>query len=332
MKRVLSCVMIVVLLFGCAFAVQGERPSEWQEEEGYWFRTIQTAGGPMLIDVTFRGETEDGTVYVPKTLGGILLTPNNFYADVFWEYDCELSTIRAFRVDDDNEQFTIVENALYTKDGETALVFPDDPSSVIYTVPDGTQTIAENSLSIVCADCICIPDSVQTIESNYIPAIAANPGTAAEAYASRNGIDFVAFGADHAHRYYSFRVEPTCVQNGRNLVQCPCGKIYCDKTLPPDEVNGHCFSYVEEEYGGWYEQCINCGITWDEWEEQFEPDEPDENDCTCICHTVFHFAEKHDSDSLDKVTLYRVLIYYVKLFVWRIIGVNQYCQCGKRHY
>lgn len=63
--------------------------------------------------------------------------------------------------------------------------------------------------------------------------------------------------------------------------------------------------------------------------------EPEE-ECKCVCHLflsvrddlLVRIAEK----TIDCKTLARVLWYYLQLFTWRVLDINQYCACGARHY
>lgn len=60
------------------------------------------------------------------------------------------------------------------------------------------------------------------------------------------------------------------------------------------------------------------------------------DDCTCICHLFYSvrddLLQSIVSKTIDGKTLLRVLSYYVRLFTWRMLGIQQYCACEYRHY
>lgn len=66
-----------------------------------------------------------------------------------------------------------------------------------------------------------------------------------------------------------------------------------------------------------------------------EPSDPEE-ECTCACHLMLSMRDSLLQEILDKTidgqTLVRILWYYVQLFTWRVLGIQQYCACGARHY
>lgn len=61
-----------------------------------------------------------------------------------------------------------------------------------------------------------------------------------------------------------------------------------------------------------------------------------EEECTCVCHLFLSVRDDLLQRIVDKTidckTLTRVVWYYVQLFTWRVLNINQYCTCGARHY
>ena len=72
-KKLLSAVLAAAMLFALAPAAFAE--SAETRENGYIFKLEDTDGGKVIVDLYYDGADE--TAYLPKTLAGIELTPEN---------------------------------------------------------------------------------------------------------------------------------------------------------------------------------------------------------------------------------------------------------------
>ena len=93
-------------------------------------------------------------------------------------------------VSPDNHTYKAIDGSIFTADGKI-LVYAK-VSEDGYKVPDGTETIAKDSLSDVSVT-VCIPASVTKIEDEYvlgreITAICTTKGSYAEQYAKEHNI------------------------------------------------------------------------------------------------------------------------------------------------
>lgn len=327
MKKPLSLLFAAVLLLSVLWPVHGETLPATRWEAGYSFRVLPSDDGGVLSDITYMVEPEDGVVYVPKTLGGVTLTPDNFTGKVFcrdyW------SGYSAFRVDDDNAWFTTIDGALYSKDGKTGIAYPNTVDCAVYMIPEGTQRVEAFSFFGAPAECIRLPDSLLACADDAFAYsadfyIAAHPGGIAESFAAANDIPFIALGEGHMHTYFRYHLEETCVSPGRILVQCPCGDVYCDEQIPVDSTAHDCpwrWDADKDEFV--WEKCIYCGA-----------DPNDRNTwvaCSCVCH---RFRYVFDASFLKDnfLSMLPVFLYPLRLFVWRILGIQKMCICGARHY
>lgn len=330
-KKTAAYFMAACMVFLTVFCVHAEE-TPYEIENGYRYRIEHTPDGDVLRDVAWDTWYSARGGYVPKTLGGIDLTPDVLNGAVFYGTDDD-PWIREFSVDDDNPWFTVRDGALYTKDGKTAVAFPELRKK-IYVIPDGTQTIGSRSMVAPCQSCIVYPDSVTTIEDDAIRLeraydgcdfrIAAAPGSAAESYAAKMRYAFLPMGETHTHVYYYVEQPPTCIEPGYRSAQCPCGDIYTTEALPPDP-DAHRWVLVRLDQD---EQivCFYCGV---KRVYAYEPPQTDDG-CACMCHKLNHFPLAvlfaFNEGSV------RSFVYCFVLFFWRVTGTHQYCACGARHY
>lgn len=76
-----------------------------------------------------------------------------------------IKTMKAFTVDEANENFASVDGVLYTKDMKTLLYYPAAKDATTFTVPAGVTTIAEGAfLNATKLQTIVLPDGLTTIE------------------------------------------------------------------------------------------------------------------------------------------------------------------------
>ncbi|MBQ7545860.1 MAG: hypothetical protein IJT41_02700 [Clostridia bacterium] len=332
MKKIAACCMAACMVFLTVFCVHAEE-TPYEIENGYQYRIEHTPDGDVLRDVKWYWWYSTINGYVPKTLGGIALTPDVLNGAVFNGAGTD-PWISSFTVDDDNPWFTIRNGALYTKDGKTAVAFPS-LSSMIYVIADGTQTIGSDSIYAPYHSCIVFPDSVTTIADdaiclthsalNYNFQIAGSTGSAAESYAAKMQYAFLPMGETHTHVYYYVEQEPTCSNSGYKAAQCPCGDVYATEVVPPDPDAHLWMSDPEDSDGPWL--CAFCGVEW-----SYTYDEPPQTDavCNCLCHKSNHspirILFELNSDTFHS------FVYCFVLFFWRLTGTHQYCACGERHY
>ena len=327
----LAAVLILVSAFP-AFANEHDIDKELLWEGEYAYQLDETGEAPVISFLAYEGESADA--YIPKTIAGIPLTPDNFDATVFlfgrWP-----GTVR---VDDDNEYFTVIDGGLYSKDGKRLIAYPSAYTRrAVVTLPEGVEIIGWASLRYV--NCIVIPATVTTIEDyrDYwylgVGAIAGMPGTVAETYARENEIDFVSMAEDHTHVYFHGTIqEPTCLDAAVYELACPCG----ESRIYDGDMGDHSFEWVYDEIAGYWvpTACEYCGRTWEEvfGEPYDHPDHPIYNDdCDCVCHK-FIDSLPDGSGASAVVTLIRDFFWRLRIVLWRLTGTNQYCACGARHY
>ncbi len=58
-----------------------------------------------------------------------------------------------------------------------------------------------------------------------------------------------------------------------------------------------------------------------------------EEECTCICHADDLYNGTEDFYTTGNLNaIVKMVLYRVELLFWRLFGINQFCECGKRHY
>ena len=330
MKKSAACFMAACIVFLTMFCVHAEE-TPYEIENGFRYRIEHTPDGDVLRDVEWDAWYGAKGGYVPKTLGGIALTPDVLNGAVFYGKNAD-SWVREFSVDDDNPWFTVRNGALYTMDGKTAVAFPSLWRK-IYVIPDGTQTIGSCSMNAPYQSCIVFPDSVTTIADDAIRLeytydgydfrIAASPDSAAENYAAKMRYTFLPMGETHTHVYYYVEQAPTCIESGYKSALCPCGEVYSTEVLPPDP-DAHRWTRNLGDPDSPL-ACVYCGA---KWTNDSEPPQTND-DCTCMCHKLNHFPLAvllvFNRDTV------RSFVYCFVLFFWRVTGTHQYCACGARH-
>ena len=280
-------------------------------ESGYYYRTDN---GDTLTVLWFYGWCEKET-YVPKTVAGIPLTPENLDGYTFWPH------YRSFRVDDDNEYFRVIDGALFSKNGKTLISAPESYFTGLYLIPEGTQTVGYYSLCTYEA-CVYFPASVTDIDPDcnmkYDAVVAGYPGSAAETFAAENDLRFIEMGEGHTHCYFRNDQPATCVDGGVVTVVCPCGAVAYEAFSEADP-DAHRFELgVDAKTNSVTTKCIYCGVG--------------DNDvnCTCRCHkldkSVVPTFRNGAADTLSN------LIFRIKLLFWRLTGTHRICECGARHY
>ena len=334
MKRAAALAMAALLVFLTMFCVHAEETS-YKIENGFRYRIEHTPDGDVLRDVEWVQWYSENDGYVPKTLGGIALTPDVLSGAVFYDTDDD-QWIPAFFVDDDNPWFTVRNGALYTKDGKTAVAFPLIQQK-IYAIPDGTQTIGSFSINAFYPCCVVFPDSVTTIADDAVRIeewtyaiggfqIAAASGSAAESYAAQKQYPFLPLGDNHTHAYFLSEQPPTCVDPGHKTAQCPCGDVFAVEDIPPDP-DAHRWVRLDREDWDSPLVCIDCGVVWDDYYNDLPQTDCA---CTCLCHKSTH-SPLLILFELNRSTVH-TFVYCFVLFFWRLTGTHQYCVCGARHY
>ena len=335
-QKLLSLLLAAVMLLTLPLTVfAADAEPILQTENGYKFILEETESGPALRDVVYVGREDEYTdvAFLPETLGGLPVTPEVVTGWTFvYGYGYGGGAVK---VSANNPYFKTVNGALYSKDGKTLVFLPNRDEEPFATVPEGVEVIGENALWYF--GCVILPDSVTEIRNEdgglTYCVIAANTGTAAEAFALENGCKFVPLNADHSHVYFRGNVllEATCTESGKTELVCPCGASMEVETEP----RGHIFLWnydFETDTEAWH--CRYCGKTPQEIFGENEGDDPDwsaPEECTCVCH---RFDDSVPS-SLTGGTVLRLLrdfFYRLQIVIWRITGTHQYCECGARHY
>lgn len=315
------------------------------DEYGYTYDVEETEDGKVLTDVRYVGPslltpiTADAAegIYVPKTLGDVPVTPENFTGAVFAFYFGSKAQ-SDFRLDEDNTQFTLIDGMLFTKDGKTLVAVPGNLVQGIVRIPDGTEKLGEYSVVIKNPPveneqsvCIVIPASVTEIDENFAggktPALAGSAGSAAERFAEENGLTFVLLGEGHTHTYFRCEKEATCLHGGEITVTCPCGVcIYGEQSKPLS--HNWTTRRTEKEDGKTYIEvyCSRCGEI-----RSSNLADTEDIDCDCLCHKINRtWALEVTKDNWTQVL--RNAIFRFKLAFWHLTGTHQFCGCGARHY
>lgn len=333
-QKLLSLLLAAVMLLTLPLTVfAADAELTLQTENGYQFIIEETEDGPALRDVVYVGreDTYSETAFLPETLGGLPVTPEAVTGWTFvYGHGCG-----AVKVSASNPYFKTVNGALYSKDGKTLVFLPNRDEEPFATVPEGVEVIGENALWGF--GCVILPDSVTEIRNEdgglTYCVIAANTGTAAEAFALENGCKFVPLNADHSHVYFRGNVllEATCTERGKTELVCPCGASMEVETQP----RGHIFLWnydFETDTEAWH--CQYCGKTPQEIFGEDEGDDPDwsaPEECTCVCHRIGNTMAGGFTGG-TVLNFLRDFIYRLQIVIWRITGTHQYCECGARHY
>ena len=314
MKKLFS-VLLSVLLVGMtavpALGADGDTPPNAVHEGDFWYVIEQTEDGPAFTYLRYAQDwdriwsEQETSVHIPKSLGGITLTPENFTGSVFYPWDggCTLP----FSLDADNASFTLIDGILYSKDGKTLICYPlgcPDYSEKIWHIPDGTTGFADGAVcdEFIECDCLVLPDSFTGLCAETFPidcaSIAACSGTAAERFAREQEIRFIPIDAGHTHVYF----RQTCwhtpdVSHDTIRLICPCGDVLRTETLE----NG-CI-----EYGG------------------------SQRECPCICHKAADNPYVFSASDTPREIL-QMIIFYIRRMVWHLTGTHQICECGALHW
>lgn len=313
MKKILSVLFALLLMCQTAVPVfalfdpQTTPPANAVCEHEYWYVIEETADGHAFSYLRYIQDErieERRSIYVPKSLGGITLTPENFTGSVFHPW--RIFRLLPFEVDDDNEFFSVIDGVLYSKDGKTLVCLPPfGPKDTFFRIPEGTRGFANGPVESEweTTRCILFPDSVTDVPAQafmyYNGAVAGKAGSAVQRFAEAAGRQFIALGEGHTHVYFSERVyddDDKALTVEFTLV-CPCGDVL-DKQVR---------SY------GYYRS-------------------PD-NECKCLCHEIQAIYYENIPELLKspRQTI-RFLAFCVRRMFWQLLGVHQYCTCGSRHW
>ncbi|MBR5759064.1 MAG: leucine-rich repeat protein [Thermoguttaceae bacterium] len=125
--------------------------------------------------------------------------------------------LKTFEVADDNPNFSVIDDVLFSKDGKRLVKFPGASDKRLYAVPDGVETISKGALS----DCtslqsIVIPASVRSIDvDEFEYDVSLTSVRVVEDNANYRSIDGVLFSKD-----------------GKTLIRYPSGKRDASYTIP----------------------------------------------------------------------------------------------------
>ncbi len=132
-------------------------------------------------------------------------------------------------------------------------------------------------------------------------------GSTAEKFADENNLRFLPLDGNHKHVYIPNYVKfETCTEDGEIVYSCPCGNS--DSYSQKVETYGHRFyDDCDEDTGEGI--CSDCGAQGNMYEG-----------CECRCH------EWNQKKGIDK------LIHKFLMFIWKLVKINDYCDCGRVHY
>lgn len=117
----------------------------------------------------------------------------------------DTTNVTAFSVSETNENFTVTDGVLFSRDGSVLVKYPSGAEADYYAVPETVTAIdtaafdsAENleGLSIIGNDVELVDGSIRNPGDLLV--LYGNIGSSAEAYASANGIEFIALDAKYA--------------------------------------------------------------------------------------------------------------------------------------
>ena len=345
MKKCISLLLTALLLFAVMLPAGATTilPPLFPiaDKNGYTFTVNETEEGPVLCDVVFVGtyvypfSSMAEEAYIPKTLGGVPVTTENFGGAVF----SGSPEILAFSVDDDNAQFSVKDGLLFTKDGKTLIAVPNLLVKGIVRIPDGTEKLGPCSVLIKNPPvedeksvCIVIPASVTEIDANFAdgkaPVLAGYADSAAQSFAEENGLTFVLLGEGHTHSYFRCVTEATCLHGGETTVTCPCGNCIFSEQTKPLSHNWRTRETEKEDGKRYLETyCTSCGTV----KYSRLADTEDGPACSCRCHKINRtWSISLTKDNWQEV--FRNAIFRIKLAFWRLSGTHLYCECGARHY
>ena len=319
MKKTISLFLSILLVFTLAlpafafgdfFRQYDDEPYGMQCEDDISFAVRYD--GKEILYARYLGE--DGVCRVPKTLGGIAVTPESLSGVNLFNSNY----ISEFVVDADNAYFSVRDGMLLSKDGKTLIFCPESKCNCICTLPEGVETLGPWSFCIYNSCCIVLPDSVELIDPDFCESenvvLAGAAGSYAESFAKENNVKFVVLGEGHAHAYFRQTVDNggDCEKSTTVNLICPCGDCLQSGEMEPI---GHCWnlsrSYSEDGEGiVWDAYCMNCnkyyreiygtdpteefmreqfGDEYDQWsDDDFYGEESGfyTYSCNCICHEL----------------------------------------------
>ena len=342
MKRIMAAVLTSVLLFYAVLPAFAEGEVDYNQVkyefgDRYYFAYILNGSpdAPGFDYLYYIAEPCAETAYIPKTFMGVELTADNLTGDNLLSYTAPYS------VDEDNPYFSVRDGVLFTKDGKTLVSCPleyiygrhDMYEATafdygFYRIPDGTEKLGVESVIATKGSCVVFPPSVTEIAPDCGirkgACIAALPGSAAQQYAQEKELLFLPLGETHSHTWFRVENVATCMEDGTLRAECPCGAVARTETRPLDP-DAHWFVWeIEQSTGRDAYRCLLCGKV------DHYYGEPEPTDCACTCHAL----DRNVVPTFQKGfwgTL-KNLVFRLCLFVWRMTGTHQYCECGARHY
>ena len=99
--------------------------------------------------------SNDITIVIPK---GVISFDTHAFVNEF--------IIDEIEVDEDNEYYKSIDGVLFSKDGETLIVFPMESSLESYIIPEGVTTIGEYAFYRTKLRYVTIASTVKVIEAN----------------------------------------------------------------------------------------------------------------------------------------------------------------------
>ncbi|MCD7775026.1 MAG: leucine-rich repeat protein [Clostridiales bacterium] len=125
------------------------------------------------------------------------------------------------------------------------------------------------------------------------------------------------------HSYTSVTTAATCTEDGSIVYTCSaCGDTYMETISASGHSYGEWVVTVEPDYeieGERQRTCTVCGNAETETIAPLDDTAADDPtvSCTHFCHSESSFIQ---------------LFYKIIRFLWKIFGINQYCECGEAHW
>ncbi|MCD7827492.1 MAG: leucine-rich repeat protein [Clostridiales bacterium] len=125
------------------------------------------------------------------------------------------------------------------------------------------------------------------------------------------------------HNYTSVITAATCTEDGSIVYTCSaCGDTYMETISASGHSYGEWVVTVEPDYeieGERQRTCTVCGNAETETIAPLDDTAADDPtvSCTHFCHSESSFIQ---------------LFYKIIRFLWKIFGINQYCECGEAHW
>ncbi|MCD7828675.1 MAG: leucine-rich repeat domain-containing protein [Clostridiales bacterium] len=248
----------------------------------------------------------------------------------------ECTSLKSITVSEDNEYYSSDEyGVLFNKDKTVIIAFPEGSSLTSYSIPDGVEIIDYGAFYLCGSlENIYLPNSVTTIRASGFFGC-----TSLKEIIIPEGVTEIQYYAfHHCTSLQSVTISESVMSIGEfAFASCPS----LTSVIIPDSVTeidrgafGLVEGIVEDEAGdywgynavdGFTVYGYSTGTAAEAYAEEYgftfmlvEDDvETPEEDCSHFCHSESSFVQ---------------FFYKIICFMWKLFGINQYCECGAAHW